>query len=112
MEYRDIRSDIKDAFNMEGVMGTMRGLQFYQGERAMIWAVRNNGLADIYLYREDGSRETLLERMPEDYSFGNWFMDAEGGFYRWSNSDSLVKMDAEGKELYRVVLKDAGINYI
>ncbi len=112
MEYQDIRSDSKEAFNMDGILGRMLGMQFYQGEPAMIWAIRNNGLADIYLYREDGSREMLLEGMPEDYYFANWFLDIEGGFYRWNNVDSLVKMDKDGKELYKVPLEDIGTNMI
>ncbi len=112
-EYRDIRSESKEVFSMEGIMGSMVGLQFFQGERAMIWAVRKDGLADIYLYREDGRRELLLEGMPEDYSFARWFIDEEGGFYRCNNiGESLVKMDAEGKELYRVPLEAIGTNRI
>ena len=112
MEYRDIRSESNEAFHMEGVMGKMVGLQFYQGERVMLWATHNDGLANIYLYREDGSRELLLEGMPEDYYFANWFLDAEGGFFRWNNLGSLIKMDGDGKELYKVLLKNIGVDWI
>ena len=111
--YRDIRVETEDAFPMEAAVGSMMGMQFYKGERVMIWAVRNNGLADIYLYREDGSREMLLEGLQEDYSFGNWLLDAEEGFYFWDNLNvSLEKMDGEGKMLYSVLLKDVGVGYI
>ena len=111
--YRDIRVETEDAFPMEAAVGSMMGMQFYKGERVMIWAVRNNGLADIYLYREDGSREMLLEGMSDTYSFGSWLLDAEEGFYFWDNLNvSLEKMDGEGKMLYSVLLKDVGVGYI
>ena len=113
--YRDIQVETKDAFLMEAAVGSMMGMQFYKGEPVMIWAVRDrsNGLADIYLYREDGSREMLLEGMSDTYSFGNWLLDAEEGFYFWDNLNvSLEKMDGEGKTLYSVLLKDAGVGYI
>ena len=111
--YKDIQVETKDAFLVEAEVGKMMGMQFYKGERVMIWAVRNNGLADIYLYREDGSREMLLEGMSDTYSFGSWLLDAEEGFYFWDNLNvSLEKMDGEGKTLYSVLLKDVGVGSI
>ena len=115
MIYRDIQVETKEAFLVEAAVGAMMGMQFYKGEPVMIWAVRDrsNGLADIYLYREDGSREMLLEGMSDTYYFGNWLLDAEEGFYFWDNLNvSLEKMDGEGKTLYSVLLKDAGVGSI
>lgn len=59
------------------------GMQFYQGEPVQLWSVPQGFLYDIYLYRQDGSREVLLQGIPYP-SYG--YMDQDGNIYLCKNS--------------------------
>lgn len=64
------------------------GTQFLAGEPVQIWSEITKDGADIYLYREDGSRESLLQGISVDYasvdSKFKCYLDGEGScfFYR------------------------------
>ena len=64
------------------------GTQFLAGEPVQIWSEMTRDGADIYLYREDGSRELLLQGISVNYasvdSKFKCYLDREGNcfFYR------------------------------
>lgn len=115
MEYMDIQAESKVLFQREGRMAYATGTQLYQGDAVQICPDSINGAVDIYLYREDNSRELLLEGMPEDYYFGELFLDMEGNLYHLRNRSTgmdIEKLDKSGKVLYSTSLKDMGIQTI
>lgn len=61
------------------------GMQFYQGEPVQLWGIsviRGMSIVrDIYVYRQDGSREVMLQEMaPHSY---HGYLDQEGSLYLW-----------------------------
>lgn len=95
------------------------GMQFYQGEPVQLWAVHHKFEYDICLYRQDGSREVLLQSVPY-HNYG--YMDQDGNFYLCNNSTKreysdgrieytntfLKKYDSSGKLLFK---KEYDYNY-
>lgn len=73
--------------------GFLIGMQFYQGEPVQLWSVSNEWFGDdICLYRQDGSREVLLQGIaPPPYCYG--YMDQEGNFYLCINSTKRERSD-------------------
>ncbi len=62
------------------------GMQFYQGEPVQLWSVRVfRGIDivwDIYVYRQDGSREVLLQAIEPKPGY-HGYLDQEGSLYLW-----------------------------
>jgi len=85
-----------------GVPGwNLRGMQYYQGEAVQIWSVKNaDDLLDIYLYREDGSREEILSGAPSEYGC-RWFLDNEGNRFVMPSGGGMIRLDEDGGEIYR-----------
>jgi len=58
------------------------GAQFYQGEKVQIWGERKSEGGGVYLHREDGTKELLMENVDEHFIslFGtyDWWLDGEG----------------------------------
>lgn len=114
MAYADVQAESEMNFQREGGMERVMGTQFYQGEAVQICADRSNETVEIYLYREDGSRELLVEGLAEDYYFGYWFLDGEDNLYYWRNwmVESIEKLDTSGKVVSRIPMKDMGVQQI
>lgn len=114
MEYSDVQAESEMNFQREGRMDRATGTQFYQGEAVQICPDRMDGTVDVYLYREDNSRELLVEGLAEDYYFGYWFLDGEGTPYYWSTGmvEGIEKLDASGKVACSIPVKDMGVQRI
>lgn len=90
--------------------GRLLYMQFYQGEAVQLWAsapYRENGqeYVSVYMYRQDGSRETCIDRIDWESGRRICFRDSQGCFYSISrglgnDNDSIVRMDSSGKVLY------------
>lgn len=63
-------------------------------------------IADIYLWSINGEQKLLLKEIDIEYvQQYKWFQDQEGCFYLISNlgvSDLVVKLDSQGKEIFKV----------
>lgn len=90
------------------------GTQFYQGEPVQLWAEVTSKGSDVCLYRKDGSRELLLEKVNNNYTSADskcqWYMDREGNFYcryvnhpqingEYKTQSSCVKILSSGEVL-------------
>lgn len=57
------------------------GVQFYQGDRVQIWGEKKSDGGGVYLHREDGTRELLMENVDgyflDLYSWW-WWLDRDG----------------------------------
>jgi len=117
-EYYELSSVNKRLFDSkkEGdEKGMLLGMQFYQGEPVQLWS--GLGSDSVFLWRQDGSRETLLEGAA-DAAAMQWYMDEEGDFYCWSSrwgmalngedAVSIRKLDASGQEVFCTSL-DPGV---
>ncbi len=110
-EYIDLLSETEPLYDIGNVVmesdGKFRaprslGVQFYKGEPVQLWALqdRESGSVDIYLYRQDGSRDLLYDHMSEDSFFGQGYLDEERNYYHWQNDPKrgvLTKTDQEGE---------------
>lgn len=94
-EYYDIVAEQEPIFQWESnkensplsTINNFIGMQFYQGEPVQLWSVRNGRVDDICLYRQDGSREVLLQGIAcPPYCYG--YIDQEGNFYWCINSNT------------------------
>lgn len=73
------------------------GMQFYRGEPVQFWAVLavrgELAVRDIWLYRQDGSRELLIKDISTS-SPCQAYMDSKGNLYLWQKSG--LSIDPEG----------------
>jgi len=121
-EYYELSSVNKRLFDSkkEGEEKDMLlGMQFYQGEPVQLWSGLGSDsvLSSVFLWRQDGSREILLENVADAASM-QWYIEEEGDFYCWSSSWSMAlngeeavsirKLDASGEEVFHTSL-DPGI---
>ena len=96
-EYEDIAVESEPIFQWDQEEGasvakktnSLIGMQFYQGEPVQLWrieAIRGDAMVfDLCLYRQDGSREVLLQAIkPEPGHHG--YLDQEGNLYLWYHS--------------------------
>lgn len=117
--YSDIQAETLQLWNMEeDLLFRCMGLQFYQGEPVQLWGLSHSAEdaegtekaegIDIYLYRSDGSRELLYQNLPkgESYHLSTGLLDGEGAFY-CVRPDTIIKLDGEGKEVYRTSVINA-----
>lgn len=95
-EYIDLLSETEPLYDIGNAVmesdGKFRaprslGVQFYKGEPVQLWALqdRESGSVDIYLYRQDGSRDLLFDHMSEDSFFGQGYLDEKRNYYHWQN---------------------------
>ena len=87
------------------------GMQFYQNEPVQIWAFRNGYHAEVYLYKQDGSRTCLVQGRMVDYFYGTGYLDQEGNYYhcRQGLQGAVIKVNPEGEVLFDRKLWDDGI---
>lgn len=110
-KYRDIvieRTDFpsfREAFGKNKYI-THLGTQFLGEEPIQLWAERyaaEDGTSKIYQWGLDGKEKLLLEGIPDKFTLegeNRWYLDLEGCFY-YRDSTSLIKMDSQGRELFR-----------
>ncbi len=121
-EYYELSSVVKRLFDRkkeEDGKGMLLGMQFYQGEPVQIWSGMNEGANSVFLQRQDGGTETLLEEV-QNAAAMEWYLDEEGCFYCWSrdlfmalngeDAASVRKLDKSGAELFCINL-DPGIEF-
>ena len=113
-EYYDIQLESKPFYDVTEATDMrcyLLGAQIYQEEPVQFWAIQtvsDTQMADVFLYRMDGSRELLFEGLPVDACHSaRCYMDSQGNLYHFYNLllDSkavLSKRDPSGKELYRL----------
>lgn len=108
VEYFDIRSETEQIFDIEETTKyILLGMQYYQGERVQFWAdktlIGEDGAvameADIFLHREDGSRELFLADIPYEYLSGKWWLD-KGGRCFILRANGVQRLDEEGREVF------------
>lgn len=100
--FYDVASELKD--------GKFLCMQFFQGEPVQLWASavnREDSTVSVYMYRQDGTRETCLERIERTIGQKIAYRDSEGYCYSISSSvkgdgtvDSIARLDSAGKALY------------
>ena len=93
------------ASELEG--GKFVCMQYYQGEPVQFWASaadRAAGTVSVYMYHQDGTRETCLEKIERFRGQNICFRDSEGCYYSidydMNKGDSIIKLDDTGKTLY------------
>lgn len=94
-----------------GAYGAASGVQFYQGQPVKLmvrYQEGNRSLADLYLYRQEGAAEILLQGLSEEMKYGNFFLDEEGCCYyipkdiHSQGKVSLTKFSRSGESIYTV----------
>jgi len=122
-QYLEIQSESTPFFDVassitDDPISHFLGSQFYQGESVQLWALRSPDsndaytYIDIYLYRMDGSRELVQKNMPVYFNQGLGYLGMDGEFYHWQANDSITKVGADGKQLYRRKLNEFDIRHI
>lgn len=106
--YFDIQSESELLFVSEttDLNSFMLGTQFYRSEPMQLWSQRItdenlHATLDIYLYKSDGSRELIAGGIDTGYRSTGWYLGEDGCFYI-PYSENLIKLDPEGRELYRI----------
>ena len=112
--YFDLQVEQKPFYDVAGNNGDVYtrflGMQFYQGEPVQLWVVYDGvGSMDAYLYRMDGSRELIMEDIPEEYRRGSGFLDRDGNYYYWNLNQEFIKVDSSGKQLFSRSVSEFGI---
>lgn len=84
--------------------GTFLGMQFYKGEPVQLWASkpRQGNAVSVYLYRKDGTRETVIETVNWDDTMSGGYLDEQGNYYGIAYN-KVTKTDASGKTLFSAV---------
>jgi len=106
-----LASDWKEVFRVEGRKYGGRpaflGMQFYQGEPVQLWSAamppeeasqETEYFIDVFLYREDGSAELMIQDQPWKYGYWNWFLCEDGTFILYSGQE-IVTLDSDGAEV-------------
>ncbi|MCM1192204.1 MAG: ABC transporter substrate-binding protein [Butyrivibrio sp.] len=116
-EYYDIIAESEQVFPQGLSMDAPDGSSciflctlFYGEEPVQLWAAAhegtNDGTIDIWLYRSDGSRELLLQKISEDYIFSaEWYPDQDGNYYYWINSAEISDPEGNLTEILPTSLK-------
>lgn len=107
-KYRDIVIERTDFpyFKGESLYMTHLGTQFLGEEPIQLWAERyaaQDRTSKIYQLGLDGNAKLLLEGVPDEltlYGENRWYLDLEGCFY-YMDGSNLIKMDSQGRELFR-----------
>ncbi len=98
-DFPDVSAELKG--------GSFLGMQFYKGEPVQLWASGEGDTVSVYLYRKDGTRDTVLETISRDKTRSGGYLDEQGNYY--GIADNMVtKTDASGQELFSAVAGDAG----
>lgn len=110
-EIFDIRKTEKQLFDIEETENyRFFGTQYYQGQPVQLWQESRyfdeTGQVilegDVYLHREDGSRELLFQGLPLSYlSAGEGWLDDQGRFYILE-ADGIRGLDTNGEELFHI----------
>ncbi len=115
-DFFQIQSETEEIFGADETMRLIC-MQFYQGEPVQFRskADRNEAdelVADVYLYKEDGSVQLLLEKVedPNRISRGKGLLAQDGSFY-YMKLSKLTKWDSDGRVAYEkdsqeLLLKD------
>lgn len=106
--------DMREGVNISDMLEYVYlGSQFYQGDRVQLWGERKTEGGSVYLHRENGDRELLIENV-HGYFMGNgkWWLDGEGRCYilrSWElirpDGNGGLKPDAEFKNYEGVVFR-------
>ena len=107
-KYRDIVIERTDFPYLKGesLYMTHLGTQFLGEEPIQLWAERyaaQGRTSKIYQLGLDGNAKLLLEGVPDEltlYGENRWYLDLEGCFY-YMDGSNLIKMDSQGRELFR-----------
>ena len=82
--------------------GAFLGMQFYKGEPVQLWAsAPRKKTVSVYLYRKDGTRETVLEEAAWDDTLSGGYLDDAGNYYGIADN-RITKLDASGQTLFSV----------
>lgn len=116
-KHLDVAAENRSVFpKKEGDKGLSLGMQYYQGEPALLWAVRNlewdaeaqeaSRTVNVYLKKADGSSTLLMEGVSDDDTMGDWYVAQDGSIYCLMQDYArqktcVVKRDGQGQELYR-----------
>ena len=117
MEYYDITAIQEPVFQWEkgeeasllaDKANKLVGMQFYQEEPVQLWSVRViRGEAivwELYLYRQDGSRELLLPEMGM-FASAHAYLDSTGNLYLWRVSGKAINSGGEAVPTTDPILK-------
>ncbi len=87
------------------------GMQFYQNEPVQIWAFQKGYDAEVWLYKQDGSRKCLVQGRMVDYFYGTGYLDQEGNYYhcRQGSQGAVIKVNSEGEVVFDRKLWDDDI---
>lgn len=99
-EYLDIYIEEKPDYGIEGANENYicLGAQFYQGEKVQIWGERKSAGGGVYLHREDGTRELLVEDADEyfisEIGTYEWWLDGEGRCFVIGDEE-IIRVDRD-----------------
>lgn len=100
-EYLDIYiEEEKPDYGIEGANENYicLGAQFYQGEKVQIWGERKSAGGGVYLHREDGTRELLVEDVDEyfisEIGTYEWWLDGEGRCFVIGDEE-IIRVDRD-----------------
>ena len=81
--------------------GTFLGMQFHKGEPVQLWASDPQGdnAVSVYLYRKDGTRETVIETIGWDDTMSGGYLDEQGNYYGIARN-KVTKTDSLGQTLF------------
>ena len=81
--------------------GTFLGMQFHKGEPVQLWASKPQGgnAVSVYLYRKDGTRETVVETIGWDVTMSGGYLDEQGNYYGIAKN-KVTKTDSLGQMLF------------
>lgn len=122
-EYYNIVTEKEQLTDMNGDVDTSDmqeyihlGSQFYQGGRVQLWGEKKTEDAEggsVYLHRENGDRELLVENIHDFFLSGKWWLDGEGRCYILKGHEIIcpdmaggLKPDAEFRNYEGAVFKN------
>ena len=99
----DVVLDENDFYDVAAELsgGTFLGMQFYKGEPVQLWASRpgRDNTVSIYLYRKDGTRESVIETVSWDSTMSGGYLDEQGNYYGIAGN-KVTKTDPLGQTLF------------
>lgn len=100
----DVRAESRKRLGEQlGDKVVLLGMQFFQGEPVQLWGIWNKAsgtiVTDIYLYRQDGSGECMIQGLPSNVCSHSGILDEEGCFYS-RKIDAVEKYDIDGNLVY------------
>lgn len=108
-EHLDVVLDVNDFHDVAAELqgGLFLGMQFYKGEPVQLWAP-GPGMNEVsvYLYRKDGTREKVVERVVLEQTASGGYLDEAGNYYGIAGN-RITKLNASGQAVWSAAAGEA-----